>query len=151
MTVNYRDGYGLFAASGILYNHESPRRPLEFVTRKVTHAAAAIKLGVQDELLLGNLEAERDWGYAKDYVEAMWLMLQQPEPEDFVIATGERHSVRDLVRSPSPTWASTRRITCAPIPDSSARPTWRTWLETSRRRVTSSAGGRPPPSRSSCG
>jgi GDPmannose 4,6-dehydratase len=98
LTVNYRDGYGLFAVSGILYNHESPRRPLEFVTRKVTHAAAAIKLGVQDELLLGNLDAERDWGYAKDYVEAMWLMLQQPEPDDFVIATGQRHSVRDLVR-----------------------------------------------------
>jgi GDPmannose 4,6-dehydratase len=97
LTVNYRDGYGLYAASGILYNHESPRRPLEFVTRKVTNAAAAIKLGLQDELLLGNVDAERDWGYAKDYVEAMWLMLQQPEPEDFVIATGERHSVRELV------------------------------------------------------
>jgi GDPmannose 4,6-dehydratase len=97
LTVNYRDGYGLFTVSGILYNHESPRRPLEFVTRKVAHGAAAIRLGLRDEVLLGNLDAERDWGYAKDYVEAMWLMLQQDEPEDFVIATGQTHSVRELV------------------------------------------------------
>jgi GDPmannose 4,6-dehydratase len=97
VTSNYRDGYGLFAATGILYNHESPRRPLEFVTRKITHAAAAIKLGLQHELSLGNLDAERDWGYAKDYVDAMWRMLQQEQPEDFVIATGKTHSVRDLV------------------------------------------------------
>jgi GDPmannose 4,6-dehydratase len=98
ITVNYRESYDLFAASGILFNHESERRGLEFVTRKVTHGAAAIKLGLKDDLALGNLDAERDWGYAKDYVEAMWLMLQQDEPEDFVIATGEAHSVRDLVR-----------------------------------------------------
>jgi GDPmannose 4,6-dehydratase len=98
ITVNYRESYDLFAVSGISFNHESERRGLEFVTRKVTHGAAAIKLGLQDELLLGNLDAERDWGYAKDYVEAMWLMLQQDEPEDFVIATGKTHSVRDLVR-----------------------------------------------------
>ena len=97
ITVNYRESYDLFACSGILFNHESPRRGLEFVTRKVTHAAAAIKLGLTDELALGNLDAERDWGYAKDYVEAMWLMLQQDEPEDYVIATGETHSVRELV------------------------------------------------------
>jgi GDPmannose 4,6-dehydratase len=97
ITVNYRESYDLFAASGILFNHEGPRRGLEFVTRKVTHAAAAIKLGFQDELALGNLEAERDWGYAKDYVEAMWLMLQEDEPDDYVIATGEVHSVRQLV------------------------------------------------------
>jgi GDPmannose 4,6-dehydratase len=97
VTVNYREGYGLFTTSGILYNHESPRRPLEFVTRKVTNAAAAIRLGQQTKLLLGNLDAERDWGYAKDYVEAMWLMLQDDEPDDFVIATGKTHSVRDLV------------------------------------------------------
>jgi GDPmannose 4,6-dehydratase len=96
ITVNYRESYGLFAASGILFNHESERRGLEFVTRKVTHGAAAIKLGLADELALGNLDAERDWGYAKDYVEAMWLMLQHDEPEDFVIATGEVHSVRKL-------------------------------------------------------
>src|SRR5215213_11382414 len=97
ITVNYRESYDLFACSGILFNHESPRRGLEFVTRKVTNAAAAISLGLQDRLLLGNLDAERDWGYAKDYVEAMWLMLQQDEPEDFVIATGETHTVRELV------------------------------------------------------
>ena len=97
ITVNYRESYDLFAASGILFNHESERRGLEFVTRKVTHAAAGIKLGLQDELSLGNLDAERDWGYAPDYVEAMWLMLQEDEPDDYVIATGKVHSVRELV------------------------------------------------------
>ena len=97
ITVNYRESYDLFACSGILFNHESERRGLEFVTRKVTHGAAALRLGLRDELALGNLDAERDWGYAKDYVEAMWLLLQQDEPEDFVIATGKTHSVRDLV------------------------------------------------------
>jgi GDPmannose 4,6-dehydratase len=97
ITVNYRESYGLHASCGILFNHESPRRGLEFVTRKVTHAAASIKLGLQDELALGNLDAERDWGYARDYVEAMWLMLQQEEPDDYVIATGEKHTVRELV------------------------------------------------------
>jgi GDPmannose 4,6-dehydratase len=97
ITVNYRESYDLFACSGILFNHEGPRRGLEFVTRKVTHGAAAIKLGLAEELALGNMDAERDWGYAKDYVEAMWLMLQQDEPEDFVIATNEAHSVRELV------------------------------------------------------
>ncbi len=96
ITVNYRESYNLFACSGILFNHESPRRGLEFVTHKVTHAAARIKLGLQDELRLGNLEARRDWGYAGDYVQAMWLMLQQSEPDDYVIATGETHSVREL-------------------------------------------------------
>jgi len=97
ITVNYRESYDLFACSGILFNHESERRGLEFVTRKVTNGAAAIKLGLQEKLQLGNLDAERDWGYAKDYVEAMWLMLQQDEPEDFVIATNETHTVRELV------------------------------------------------------
>ena len=97
ITVNYRESYGLHAVSGILFNHESERRGLEFVTRKVTHAVAAIKLGLQEELVLGNLDAQRDWGYAKDYVEAMWLMLQEDEPTDYVIATGETHSVKDLV------------------------------------------------------
>src|SRR5918999_58299 len=96
ITINYRESYDLFACSGILFNHESPRRGLEFVTRKVTHGAAAIKLGLTGELALGNLDAERDWGYAKDYVEAMWLMLQQDEPDDYVIATGEAHSVREF-------------------------------------------------------
>ncbi len=97
ITVNYRESYDLFACSGILFNHESPRRGLEFVTRKVTHAVAGIKLGLQKELLLGNMDAERDWGFAKDYVEAMWLMLQQDEPDDYVIATNETHTVRELV------------------------------------------------------
>jgi GDPmannose 4,6-dehydratase len=95
ITVNYRESYDLHATSGILFNHESERRGLEFVTRKVTWHAAAIKLGLEKELRLGNLDAERDWGYAKDYVEAMWLMLQREEPEDYVIATGEAHSVRE--------------------------------------------------------
>jgi len=97
ITVNYRESYDLHATSGILFNHESPRRGLEFVTRKISWHAAAIKLGLASELRLGNLDAERDWGYAKDYVEAMWLMLQRDEPEDFVIATGIAHSVRDCV------------------------------------------------------
>ncbi len=96
ITVNYRESYNLFAVSGILFNHESPRRGLEFVTRKVTHGVAKIKLGLADELRLGNLEAKRDWGYTGDYVRAMWLMLQQDEPDDFVIGTGETHSVREL-------------------------------------------------------
>jgi GDPmannose 4,6-dehydratase len=97
ITVNYRESYDLFGCSGILFNHESERRGLEFVTRKVTHTAAAIKLGLAEELALGNLDARRDWGYAKDYVEAMWMMLQQDEPDDYVIATGKDHSVRELV------------------------------------------------------
>ncbi len=97
ITVNYRESYDLFACSGILFNHESPRRGLEFSTRKVTHGAARIKLGLEDELPMGNLEAQRDWGFAGDYVRAMWLMLQQDEPEDFVVGTGKPHSVRQLL------------------------------------------------------
>jgi len=97
ITVNYRESYGLFACSGILFNHESPRRGLEFVTRKVTDGVARIKLGLADKLALGNLEARRDWGFAGDYVRAMWMMLQQPAPDDYVIATGVSHSVEDLV------------------------------------------------------
>jgi GDPmannose 4,6-dehydratase len=97
ITVNYRESYGLHATSGILFNHESPRRGLEFVTRKITWHAAAIRLGLESKLRLGNLDAQRDWGFAGDYVRAMWLMLQQDEPEDFVIATGTAHSVRDCV------------------------------------------------------
>ena len=96
ITVNYRESYNLFACSGILFNHESPRRGLEFVTHKVTHGVARIKLGMQDNLHLGNLEARRDWGYAGDYVRAMWLMLQQEAPDDYVVASGETHSVREL-------------------------------------------------------
>ncbi|MDQ3675861.1 MAG: GDP-mannose 4,6-dehydratase [Actinomycetota bacterium] len=98
ITVNYRESYDLFACSGILFNHESPRRGLEFVTRKITWHAAAIKHGLRDELALGNLDAERDWGYAKDYVEAMYLMLQQDDPGDYVIATNQTHTVRDCVQ-----------------------------------------------------
>jgi GDPmannose 4,6-dehydratase len=98
ITVNYRESYGLFACSGILFNHESPRRGLEFVSRKVANGAAAIKLGLSDELKLGNLGARRDWGYAADYVEAMWLMLQQDEARDYVVGTGVDHSVKDLVQ-----------------------------------------------------
>ena len=94
ITVNYRESYGLFGCSGILFNHESPRRGLEFVTRKITHAAAQIKLGLATEVRLGNLDSQRDWGFAKDYVKAQWLMLQQDQPDDYVIATGQTHSVR---------------------------------------------------------
>jgi GDPmannose 4,6-dehydratase len=96
ITVNYRESYDIFACSGILFNHESPRRGLEFVTRKVTYGVAQIKFGLARELRLGNLDAKRDWGFAGDYVEAMWRMLQQPEPDDYVVATGENHTVREL-------------------------------------------------------
>jgi GDPmannose 4,6-dehydratase len=98
-TVNYREAYGMFAANGILFNHESPRRGENFVTRKITRSATRIKLGLQDKLALGNLEARRDWGFAGDYVEAMWLILQQPAPDDFVIATGETHSVQEFLET----------------------------------------------------
>lgn len=97
ITINFRESYDLFASSGILFNHESPRRGLEFVTRKIAHGVARIKLGMQEHLTLGNLDAQRDWGFAGDYVEAMWLMLQQDKPDDYVIATGHTHSVRDFV------------------------------------------------------
>jgi GDPmannose 4,6-dehydratase len=96
-TVNYRESYGMFCCNGILFNHESPRRGLEFVTRKITDGVARIKFGLADELLLGNLDAGRDWGYAGDYVEAMWLMLQQERPDDYIIATGETHTIREFV------------------------------------------------------
>jgi GDPmannose 4,6-dehydratase len=96
ITINYRESYDLHASSGILFNHEGPRRGLEFVTRKITHQAAKIKLGMADELRLGNLDAQRDWGFAGDYVEAMWRMLQQDSPDDYVVATGETHEVREF-------------------------------------------------------
>ncbi len=99
ITVNYRESYDMFCCSGILFNHESPRRGLEFVSKKVTHAAARIKLGLQTKLIMGNLDARRDWGYAGDYVEAMWLMLQQEDPGDYVVATGISHSVSDLIET----------------------------------------------------
>ncbi|HXS14645.1 MAG TPA: GDP-mannose 4,6-dehydratase, partial [Candidatus Saccharimonadales bacterium] len=97
ITLNYRESYDIFAVSGILFNHESPRRGIEFVTRKISNAVARISLGKQDKVELGNMDAKRDWGFAGDYVEAMWLMLQQEKPEDFVISTGETHSVREFV------------------------------------------------------
>jgi GDPmannose 4,6-dehydratase len=96
ITVNYRESYGLFAVSGILFNHESPRRGLEFVTRKISHGVARIKLGLDKQLSLGNLDAKRDWGFAGEYVQAMWRMLQQEQPEDFVVGTGETHAVREF-------------------------------------------------------
>ncbi|MDN3954777.1 GDP-mannose 4,6-dehydratase [Sporolactobacillus laevolacticus] len=99
MTINYRESFGLYACSGILFNHESPRRGVEFVTRKITNAVARIKLGLQDELHLGNLDSKRDWGFAGDYIKAMWLMLQQEKPDDYVISTGETHSVREFVET----------------------------------------------------
>jgi GDPmannose 4,6-dehydratase len=99
MTINYRESYGMHASSGILFNHESPRRGPEFVTRKISQGVARIKLGLQDEIVLGNLDVQRDWGFAGDYVEAMWLMLQQPQGGDYVIATGETHSVREFVEA----------------------------------------------------
>ena len=99
ITINYRESYGMFAVSGILYNHESPRRGLEFVTRKISHGVARIKMGLDKKLQLGNLDAKRDWGFAGDYVKAMWLMLQRDTPEDFLVATGEQHSVRDFVQA----------------------------------------------------
>ncbi len=99
MTINYRESYGMHASSGMLFNHESPRRGIEFVTRKVSRGVAAIKLGLLDKLVMGNLDARRDWGYAGDYVDAMWRMLQQPEGDDYVVATGETHSIRDLLAS----------------------------------------------------
>ncbi len=98
MTVNYREAYGMFACNGILFNHESPRRGETFVTRKITMALARIKNGLQDKLFLGNIDAKRDWGFAGDYVEAMWLMMQQPKADDFVIATGETYSVKDFLK-----------------------------------------------------
>ena len=97
ITVNYRESYGMYACSGILFNHEGPRRGLEFVTRKISNSAARIKLGLQQELVMGNLDAKRDWGYAGDYVRAMWLMLQQDEPDDYVVATGETHSIEEYL------------------------------------------------------
>jgi len=97
ITVNYRESYGIYACSGILFNHEGPRRGLEFVTRKISNTAARIKLGVEKELVMGNLDAKRDWGYAGDYVRAMWMMLQQDEPDDYVVATGETHSIEEFL------------------------------------------------------
>ena len=141
MTVNYREAYGMFACNGILFNHETPRRGETFVTRKITRAVARIKAGIQDKLYLGNLDAKRDWGYAPEYVEAMWLMLQHDEPDDFVIATGESHSVREFAglafAHAGLDWEQLRRD--------------RSSTTTVRPRSTSSGETRPRPSGSSDG
>ena len=149
ITVNYRESYDMFLTSGILFNHESERRGLEFVTRKITWHAAAIKLGLRDELALGNLDAKRDWGYAKDYVEAMWLMLQHDKPDDFVIATGETNTVqrlrRDRLRPGRPGLGAARADRRR---RSSARPRSTCWSATRRRPSASWAGSRRRPSSS---
>ena len=129
-TVNYREAYGMFAANGILFNHESPRRGETFVTRKITRAVARIKANLQDKLYLGNLDAKRDWGYAKEYVEAMWLMLQQDKPDDYVIATGETHSVSEFLTEAFSYADLDWRITWRWIPSTCAHPRSSCWLVT---------------------
>ncbi len=148
ITLNYRESYDLHATSGILFNHESPRRGLEFVTRKISHTVAQIKLGLVDELRLGNLDAQRDWGFAGDYVEAMWLMLQQDAPEDFVICTGETHSVHaSSARSRSVTLASTGRNTLSSTRPSSDPPRSTFSSVMPPRPTRCSAGSRRPRSK----
>jgi nucleoside-diphosphate-sugar epimerase len=146
ITVNYRESYNIFGCSGILFNHESPRRGLEFVTHKITHTAARIKLGMTNELRLGNLEARRDWGFAGDYVRAMWLMLQQEEPDDYVVATGETHSVQEFVEEAfgylDLDWRAVRRAGSALLSprrgrSAGGRP------QQGRRQTGLGAGGRP--------
>ncbi len=135
ITVNYRESYGLFACAGILFNHESERRGLEFVTRKVTNAVARIKLGLQDELVMGDLHPKRDWGYAGDYVKAMWAMLQQDEPDDYVVATGQTHTVEEFVsarRSATP-GSTTGSASSARTRGSSGRPRSTCWSATPPR------------------
>jgi GDPmannose 4,6-dehydratase len=149
ITVNYRESYDMFATSGILFNHESPRRGLEFVTRKITWHAAAIKHGRTDELALGNLDARRDWGYAKDYVDAMWRMLQHDEPGDYVIATGETNTVRRCVEIAFDEAGLTGSSMSGWIPSSCARPRSTCSSAIPRRPSASSAGSRRRPSRSS--
>ncbi len=122
MTVNYREAHDLFACSGILFNHESPRRGENFVTRKISRAVARIQAGIQDKLFMGNLDALRDWGYAPEYVEAMWMMLQQDQPDDYVVATGEAHTPGSSARSPSATPALTGRSTWRSTHVTTARP-----------------------------
>ena len=140
LTVNYRESYGLHASSGILFNHESPRGGLEFVTRKVTHGVARIANKLDDKLALGNLDAQRDWGYAADYVRAMWLMVQQDAPDDYVVSTGETHSVRELSASPSrpPVWIGSS--TSSSTTSSCARPRSTCWWGIPPRRTRCSGG-----------
>ena len=140
MVRNYREAYGLFAVNGILFNHESPRRGETFVTRKITRAVARIKLGLQEKLYLGNLEARRDWGYAPDYVEAMWLMLQQEAPDDYVLATGETHSVREFLEAAFAQWTWTGGNTWRSTPATSGPPRWTCSWETPARPGGSWAG-----------
>ena len=150
LVQSYRKTHGLYACSGILYNHESPRRPLDFVPRKVAHAAARISLGLDFDLHLGSLEARRDWGYAGDYVRAMWLMLQQSEADDYVIATGVSHSVADLVETAFRHVGLDSTTTSVQTPLSSeASRSCTTWLETQRRHMASSTGSQPLTSKSS--
>ena len=142
-TVNYRESYDMFAVNGILFNHESPRRGETFVTRKITRAVARIKAGLQDKLYLGNLDAKRDWGYAPDYVEAMWLMLQPDEPDDYVVATGETHSVREFARDRlRPRRPRLGRATSRSTRATSARPRSTRCSATRARRARSWAGSR---------
>jgi len=165
ITVNYREAYGIHASNGILFNHESPIRGETFVTRKITRAVAAIECGLQEALYLGNLDAKRDWGHARDYVEGMWRILQQDKPDDYVLATGETHSVREFVELPSPRWAarssgrarvwtrsaSTRRAarrSCASTRATSGPPRSTSFSATPPRPARSSAGGTAPASAS---
>ncbi len=150
LTGSFRRQYGLHASSAILFNHESPRRPTQFLTRKVTHGAAAISLGLEEELRLGDLSARRDWGFAGDYVRALWLMASQDEPDDYVIATGEAHSVEEFVAAAFGRSGSTGAIASASTsPSRAGRPTRRSSSATRRRRATGSAGSRKSASRSS--
>ncbi len=146
ITVNYRESYGLHASSGMLFNHESPRRGLEFVTRKVSHGVARIARKMDDKLYLGNLDAQRDWGFAGDYVRAMWLMLQRDEPDDFVVSTGETHSVRELCEIAFAAWAWTGTSMSWSTTSSSVRQRWTCSWGTPRRPGPSSSGRRPSPS-----
>ena len=140
ITINYRESYGLYASSGILFNHESPLRGIEFVTRKVTDAVARIKLGLAKELRLGNIDAKRDWGHSRDYVRAMWMMLQQPEADDYVIATGRTTTVRDMCRLAFSHVGLNMDDHLVIDPDSSGRRKLTSFSETPKRRRTSSAG-----------
>ncbi len=142
ITVNYREAYGMFACNGILFNHESPRRGETFVTRKITRALARIKAGLQDKLYLGNLDAQRDWGYAPDYIDAMWRMLQADEPDDYVVATGEKHSVRDFLDVAAGHRASTGPRRWSSTSATCARPRSTRCSATRARRASSWAGPR---------
>jgi GDPmannose 4,6-dehydratase len=150
ITVNYRESYGMHCTSGILFNHESPRRGLEFVTRKITHHVAQIKLGMTNELRLGNLDARRDWGYAGDYVRAMWLMLQQERADDYVVATGETHAVSEFLEEAFGYVDLDWRDYVVQDPASCGRPRSTCWSAMPAKRVKSSAGSRRFPSASWC-